>query len=317
MVDGAGDRGVDGARAAPWALAFGGFMAMYLAAIGVGDAGEVTVTDFALLVAVLAVVPAAAVLHPHAPARVERWLVLAALPAGAALLMPRGLLAAVLGLPWLLVVTAGAVRALVGWLRGSDPVGRRGSEQWLALPWAAAAVYLVVGAVWLVVDRAGGSLAGVRQPIVQLTAVHFHFSGFVTTVLGASALRRLPHDRALRVAAFAIVAAHPVTAIGFLASGALQIAGAVILTLGILVLAWRTLRSVVPAASGRARLLLAASSLAVVAPMLLAVHWAAGTVLGFPTLSIPVMALTHGLVNALGFAACGVAGWRLLEAPPR
>jgi hypothetical protein len=50
----------------------------------------------------------------------------------------------------------------------------------------------------------------------------------------------------------------------------------------------------------------------VVVPMLLAVSWALGEVTSLPALSIPQMAATHGVVNAVGFSACGVVGWRLL-----
>ena len=51
--------------------------------------------------------------------------------------------------------------------------------------------FLAVGAVWLLVDRAGLGRSG-STTIVLLTAVHFHVAGFVLTVAGALALRSRP-----------------------------------------------------------------------------------------------------------------------------
>ncbi len=81
------------------------------------------------------------------------------------------------------------------------------------------------------------------------------------------------------------------------------------------------MRHVVPGLRPAAAVALTVSSLSVLVPMLLAVQWAAGANLGTPALSIPDMARTHGVANAVGFALLGVVGWRLLEhqagvAPP-
>lgn len=43
--------------------------------------------------------------------------------------------------------------------------------------------------------------------------------------------------------------------------------------------------------------------------MVLAVAWAAGQHWDVPALSIDAMARTHGATNAIGFVACGVAGY--------
>jgi hypothetical protein len=66
---------------------------------------------------------------------------------------------------------------------------------------------------------------------------------------------------------------------------------------------------------GSTRVLLAVSGLAVWVPMILAVAWATGQHVDVPALSIPAMARTHGLVNALGFTVCGLAGHRLARRP--
>jgi hypothetical protein len=65
----------------------------------------------------------------------------------------------------------------------------------------------------------------------------------------------------------------------------------------------RTLRS------RGARVLLVISSSAVVAAMALSAVYALGEFLRTGWLSIPEMARTHGLLNALGFVLCGLLAW--------
>ncbi len=147
--------------------------------------------------------------------------------------------------------------------------------------------------------------------------MHFHYAGFTSSLLAGCALRRLP-DRVLAVvAATATVVAPPVVAAGFTLVGALQIGGAALLTFGLWLLAWVTVRHVVPQLRRPAAVALAVSSVSVLAPMLLAVQWAAGANLGTPALSIPDMARTHGVVNAVGFSLVGVVGWRLAQRDAR
>jgi hypothetical protein len=50
--------------------------------------------------------------------------------------------------------------------------------------------------------------------------------------------------------------------------------------------------------------------------MALAVAWAAGQHGDVPVLSIPDMARTHGVTNALAFTLCGLLGRRLAAAVP-
>ncbi len=106
----------------------------------------------------------------------------------------------------------------------------------------------------------------------------------------------------------------PVVAVGFKFVPPLQIVGAVLLTVGLSMLSWLTARIVVPAVGNRlAAAMLGASCVAVVVPMLLAVWWALGMATALPAPSVPMMARSHGLTNALGFAFLGVLGWRRLR----
>jgi hypothetical protein len=111
-----------------------------------------------------------------------------------------------------------------------------------------------------------------------------------------------------------VLAGPPVVAVGFRFVPPLQVAGAVMLTLGLSMHAWLTIRIVVPTAGDRlAAMMLGASSVAVVLPMLLALWWAIGMTAALPAPSVAMMARTHGLTNAVGFAFLGVLGWRRLQ----
>lgn len=257
-----------------------------------------------LALGIIVVVPLGVRLHPDLGARWTSPLLGPGMLAVIALLLDRGALAAVLALPW--AIGAGWAAAWCAW-------------RWLqlrrslfALAWVAVAGYLAFGAVWLVCDRAGLEPAGVTPPFVLLTAVHFHYAGFVSALLVALLRARVgaTAPRLTAVALVAVVGAPPVVAAGFALVGVLQIVGAIVLTAGLFLLAWGTMRLVVSGTSDPvARWLLATSSLAVVVPMLLAVHWAVGWNFGTPALSIPAMARTHGVLNAVGFSLCGVLGW--------
>lgn len=268
-----------------------------------------------LLLAVLVVVPVAVPLLPALRPRHATIAVGAAVPAAVAVLLDPGALAAALTLPWLAAAGVGALVLLRWWWDGPRS-GR-------TLTWPVAGAYLVVGAAWLLADRLDVRPVGVLPPFVVLTAVHFHYAGFAAATLAACLLRRRPDDRVAQVAALATVGTPPLVALGFTSLPVLQVLGAILLTVGLWLVAWTTVRHVAPSSPGPSRLLLWVSSLSVLAPMVLAVQWAVGHNLGTPALSIPDMARTHGVVNAVGFALAGLLGWRLgpgrapVVSPPR
>lgn len=297
------------AIASPALMVGGGFLA----------AAEPSLVDAALALALLVVVPVATSLLPHAPPAAPLAVTAAGAPATAGLLLrpEDGALAAALTLPWVALTLGLAFHAARAWLaRGAPRAG---------LAPLTAYGYLAVGGLWLLADRAAYEPAGFGPPFVQLTAVHFTYAGFVATVLAVTARDRRPDhddrgpeddagrgDLAARFAVRATVTAPPLVALGFVAVGALQIVGAVLLTAGTYALAWVTLRHVASRVRRPAGWLLAASSLSVLAPMVLAVQWAVGHNLGTPALSIAAMTATHGLANAVGFSLLGVLGWRLV-----
>lgn len=263
-----------------------------------------TLLDVMLALGVLVVVPAVAPLHPAAGDRADRLLAWVAVPAAAGVLAGRGQVSAALALPWLLVGATATLLALrEGWRARQRPLH--------ALPWVAAAGYLLVGGVWLVADRLDLEPAGFTAPLVQLTAIHFHYAGAASSMIAGVTLRALPGDRVALTGAALTAVSPPVVAVGFTLAPPLLVVGASSLAVGLAAIAWVTLRRVRPAAEGAARVLLTVAACSVLVGMVLAVQWALGNTLGTPALSIPAMAATHGILNGVGFALCGVLGWRL------
>jgi YndJ-like protein len=237
-------------------------------------------------------------------------------PAGAllavvAFLLPIGVPAAILSTAWLLVCVIAALGALAHLIQGRSLHPER-------LAPAAAVGFMAFGAIWLVLSRGGIAPIGLSPIIVEMTAVHFHFTGFAATLMAALLLTRLHEDRGVHrrvamAASLLLVAGSPVLAMGWATPiHVLQVAGAVLVATGVVAI------SVVLFFSGAslvestpARVLLRLSAVAPLLPMVLAVEYSAGHVFGFPTLDIQGMALIHGDLNALGFSLLGLVAWSI------
>lgn len=272
-------------------------------AVSAAGFGDLTLVDAMLLLAVSVIVPAAVPLHPAASLRAGSLATVAGLPVAVALLSERGVVAAALVLPWIVVACVGTVASTRWWWATDHRVRET--------VWPAAATYLAVGTLWLFADRLGLEPGGFAAPFVQLTAIHFHYAGFASAVLAGCVLRWCPGSSTAAFAAALIVGGPAVVAAGFAYAGMLQIVGAALLTLGLWLLAWVSVRHVAPQAGKPAGVLLVVSSIAVLAPMVLAVQWAVGANFGTRALSIPAMVRIHGVTNALGFTLLGVTGWRM------
>lgn len=228
----------------------------------------------------------------------------------ASFLLESNLGAALLTIPWF---ATGAFAALhgVAYLR------RRGAR-FESLVVFSASAYLFIGASWLFASRAGWNPAGFQEPIVLLTAVHFHYSGFAAVLITGTLAARCAQDSRLmlpaRVVCIGTILAMPLISAGFVLSLpfkvvsvfflALCLGGAALLTL------WISHDLRVHAARMRLRF----SSGAVLAGMALAALYAAGEYTRNPVIDLHEMAIAHGTLNALGFSFCGLWGWNLVSA---
>ena len=246
---------------------------------------------------------------PGVPA-VRAWWPAAALPAAASLWLPRGPLAAALTVPYavLAVALAGCAAARLARHRSLAP---------REVAVLTALVTPVVAASALVAERGGVRLLGFDLEILTLTVAHFHYAGFAAALV-AGLLCRAVGDRGLaRLAALAVPAGTALVGAGYFVNDAVELAGAVVLTVGMWLVAWVTWREI-RGRSGDAvtRALLAVASVVLVATMVLALSWAAGELAGTPRPSLAWMAATHGLANAAGFALCALVAWHRLRVRP-
>jgi hypothetical protein len=274
-----------------------------------------------LLLAALVLVPLGLPLVLDGPsrweARLARWITLVQLPAAAALLgsftLDAGALAAMLALPWFLTT---ALVALVGRLR----IGRRGFRPLPELCIDAGLIYLAIGGGWTVLSRLGARPLDFEPIIVLLTAIHFHYAGFLLPLLTGLAGRQLggaggAGGAASRWAALGVIAGVPLVAAGITATQLgcgpwLECLAVGLTTLASWLVAWLYLtlaRNSGQRSSVRALWLLAGGSL--VFSMVLAGAYGLRFFMAGEVLDIPWMRALHGTANAFGFALAGLLAW--------
>ena len=235
------------------------------------------------------VLGALVVVAPMALGGRRRWWASAAASVAVGMCVPPG---------WAVVFAFPLAVPLVGaaWRARWGPI-----TEVVSVLWAGAAA----GA--LAASLAGLQLFGIGEPIVRLTAVHYLYAGVGALVI-AGRLRGLgTTPRLAAVAVGATAAAPPVVALGFVVRHPLpQVGGAVLMTVGV----WAAAIALLAQArrwTGTRRTAAVLAGLATWVPMVLAVLWAASNYwLDVPALPVPVMARTHGVVNAVGFVVAGL-----------
>ena len=227
----------------------------------------------------------------------------------------KGVLSAALASAWLIL---NILIALLGLVR----LTTRGFQRIEELSVDAGLLYLPVAGGWLVIYRLGVQPFDFGEMIVLLTAVHFHFAGFATPIIAGMSGRALARrDYPRTVFAFsvvALVAAMPLVAAGLTFSPWIGFAGALLLTLGLLMLAVLTFGWVAPSiTSALSRVLLSIGAIASCAAMVLACLYAYSLATHTLIITIPGMAMTHGLLNAFGFVTCSLLAWsqRVVDFP--
>jgi hypothetical protein len=186
-------------------------------------------------------------------------------------------------------------------------------------------LYLPIGAAALGLSRAGIAPLHFSEPIVLLTAVHFHFTGFATPVFAAILDRSLAATASwakgrhpLAFATIALISATPLLAVGWLLdSPAWKLACVLVLVASVSVLAVLSLRLALATRSLLPRLLLTISAASVLFGMVLAGLYGAGEFGGHSLIGLHEMARLHGVANGVGFSLCGLLAMDLLsEAVP-
>jgi hypothetical protein len=227
-----------------------------------------------------------------------------------ALWLPPGRSAGILASGWMCLCLLLALSSPPNLFSFSQPLSADGLR--LRLIGAIARLDLLVGGAWFLASRFGMHPFRSQEPMVLLTAVHFHFAGFATAVIAATMLRfarqhgleRWPK----RLLPF-VVGMPYVVAAGFLISPALKMAAGVVFsaTVAALAIVLRYIAKHTESQSARFFLEIAAAS--VFAGMVLSAVYAIADFRGSNGFAIPQMARTHGLLNAVGFCLPALLGW--------
>jgi hypothetical protein len=178
-----------------------------------------------------------------------------------------------------------------------------------------AGVDLAFAGGWLVISRAGLHPIGFHEPIVLLTAVHFHYSGFAVALIAAAALR-IRQERAIRLGvltpiAWLVLLLPFLLAAGFVISPALRMVAALGLAVSVPTLAaclfWmsRLFHAAV------ARVYMRVGAIAAWVAMCLAGVYAVTDCAGRAFMTMPGMASTHGVLNGLGFVLCSMLAFAI------
>ncbi|WP_435152421.1 YndJ family transporter [Haladaptatus sp. DFWS20] len=185
----------------------------------------------------------------------------------------------------------------------------------------AALLYVPVGAVALVLSRAGISFH-FRPIIVLLTVVHYHYAGFALPLVTGMAGRIVTDDggrfgsgivgRAMAATTLVIVVNLALIAVGITFSPLVEVVAVAFFTVAVVVFALSILGAVVPRVDRIRGALLSVAAIAVVWTMALALAYGYSAYPGTPQLvTIDEMILRHGSVNAFGFALPALLAFRL------
>jgi len=244
------------------------------------------------------------------PIGIARWIQLpAALCAVASFWFARGVVAAILALPWFCF---GCFLGLFGLSR----LFRGGFKSLKTSCAIVSFLYLPIGCAWMVASRKGLTPMSFQEPIVLLTAVHFHFAGFTAPLLTQAAATTVekaavPAQRLFKVVAAGVLAGPGLLAAGFVIGPHLKLAAALLLAGSEIGLALFFLAAVRTIRPRLAQVFVTLSAASVLFAMVLAGVWAVGEFPLQPFVHLDEMARLHGTANALGFTLCGLLGWTL------
>ncbi len=248
------------------------------------------------------------------------WVRFGQLPAAALLAlaagMRPGLWTMLLAVPWAALT---ALLASIGFGRmlrdkWSRPVDRLSTDVGL--------VYLLIGGVWTLADRGGLRPLNLDPGIVALTAVHFHFAGFLLPIFSGLVLRQMPNSRFASRAVVGVALGVPAVALGIAGSQlgwspVIEAAAACALALSAAAIAILHIRWALdtPTAPPLARVLVGVAGTSLFFAMLLAAAYGVRSfATPLPWLGLPQMRAIHGTLDAVGFGLCGALGWRIYAA---
>ncbi len=276
---------------------------------------RLNIFELLFLLAPLVAVPLALSLVPNTETgrlfRLNGEVIRYLLGPGAALIIPSFFLAdrrqaGALTCLWLLVAAAVALDGLARLIRT-----RLKSFQEFCFAFGEG--YMLIGALWLLASRLGLQPVGFHEPIVLLTAVHFHYAGLMAAVLAGLAASTLRTSLFLRIALSCAVLGPGLLGLAFLVGPKLKLAAVGLMVIGECAIAIRTFRIGLAETRGIGGRLLLVASACVLLGMALAGLWAVGEYPLHAFVNLEQMARYHGVLNSVGFGLCSLVGWTLLR----
>jgi len=214
------------------------------------------------------------------------------------------LLAAALATPWLVVTVLLGLAALARTLRSGLTLPETAIDAGFA--------YVSVGAIALLLAHLDLTFWFDRV-IIRLTAVHFHYAGFVLPVAAGLTGRHLgDHSRGFRTAVGVILVGPALIAVGIAFSPLVEVVAVSVFTVAVAAFGVVVLSRVIPTCPQLQGLLLGIAAVALPISMALALGYGVSTFTGRSLgLTISTMVALHGSLNAFGFGLCATLGWRL------
>jgi hypothetical protein len=305
-------------------IGLGAWLALLTVNLPIAAGGSVFIERLVMLAPLVIVPLGLSLVRPRDMHGLHTWpyrLALLTQPIGAAvatisLLLPAGKVAGGFAFGWFLVTCVIALNGVSRFvLRGA----RRSEE--IAISFGL--MFIAVGGFWFWMSRHGFHPLGFQEPIVLLTGMHFHYTGFAAPLLvglTGRAMRESGVSAGLlyRLTVALLLLGAPIVALGIaIPLPWLALAGASLISVSLCFLAGLVIGRIVPAVPSRgAGVLLLISSGSSVVGMILAFLYAYSVVAQKVILTIPQMAYTHGVLNAIGFAFCGLLGWVILRLHP-
>lgn len=213
--------------------------------------------------------------------------------------------AAVLAAPWLLVTGLLGLAALVRTVdRGGFIIPETAIDAGLA--------YVSVGTVALLLYHLDITL-WFASTIILLTAVHFHYAGFVLPIVTGLTGRSGQLDARLWRSLVGVILVGPaIIAVGISFSPLVEVVAVGGFTVAVALFGWYVLLRIAPTRPRLQAVLLGASAVALPVSMALALGYGVATVSDLDLgLDIATMVALHGSLNAFGFALLGLVGWRV------
>jgi hypothetical protein len=210
---------------------------------------------------------------------------------------------------WLIVALALA-------LDGLERLIKSGTKSLPDFCFAVGEGYALVGALWLLASRLGLRPVGFHEPIVLLTAIHFHYAGLMAAVLAglvASRLGRGATSLYLRIALSCAVLGPGLLGLAFLAGPKWKLAAVGLMVIGEYGVALGTFRIGFSDSGTIGGRLLLVGSACVIFGMALAGIWAVGEYPLHAFVNLEQMARYHGVLNSVGFGLCSLVGWTFLR----